>query len=293
MEYILQQSINALGWGSVMALLGAGYTMTFGIIGLVNFAHGEVLMAGAIAAYIAMSVFGLPFWAGVIASIAGSVAIGLIIERVCFKPVRNVGMITLFIVSLGASIILRNLSILTLGDQLKPFLVPDYFAGVFTFGNLYIFKKNIIIFSLTVLIGVTLATFVRKTKLGVAMRSVSYDSPLSQTMGINTEKIIVLTFILSSILCGISAVFWGLLYGYVSSSIGVEAVVAAFIASVVGGIGNINGAIASGYILGIGGALFVAFLPPDLVGLRPLFLWLVFFLILFLKPSGLFRANIK
>ena len=262
--------------------------MTFGIIGLVNFAHGESY-GDAIAAYIAMSVW-LPFWAGVIASIAGSVAIGLIIERVCFKPVRNVGMITLFIVSLGASIILRNLSILTLGDQLKPFLVPDYFAGIFTFGNLYIFKKNIIIFSLTVIIGVALATFVRKTKFGVAMRSVSYDSSLSQAMGINTEKIIVFTFILSSILCGIAAVFWGLLYGYVSSSIGVEAVVAAFIASVVG-IGNINGPLLR-FILGIGG-LFVAFLPPDLVGLRPLFLWLVFFLILFLKPSGLFRANIK
>lgn len=293
MDYILQQSINALGWGSVIALLGAGYTMTFGIIGLVNFAHGEVMMAGAISGYYVMTIMKAPFGVGVIASIIGAVIVGFIVERTCFKPVRNAGMITLFITSLGASIILKNMAIMILGDGLKKFEVPDYFSGVVNFGNYYIFSKNLIVFILALLIGFSLAVFVRKSKLGVAMRSISYDSALSQTMGINTERVIVFTFILSSILCGIAAVFWGLLYGSVSPSMGSLAVVAAFIASVVGGIGNISGALLSGYILGVGGALFVAFLPPDLVGLKPLFMWVVFFAILFVKPSGILRANIK
>ena len=125
------------------------------------------------------------------------------------------------------------------------------------------------------------------------MRAMSYDSEIAETMGVNTERVIVVTFVISSFLAGVAAIFWGMKFGSVKCSMGVVLVVNAFIASVLGGIGNVFGAIISGYILGMGETLFVAYLPDNLVGLRPLFVWIVFFVLLVFKPSGLFRPNIK
>jgi len=292
-NYFLQQVINALGWGSILAILAAGYTMTFGIIGLVNFAHGEVFMAGAFAAYFILTVFELPFWLGVIACLAGSVIIGLIIERIAFKPVRGAGLITLFITSLGASIAVRNSTVIAFSDRLRSFVFPEFLKGIYQFGGLMIQKKVLVIFLVTVAICAVLLYLVKKTKVGIAMRSISYNSRMAESLGINSEKIIIITFIISSALAGIAALLWGVLFGSIQASMGALAVVNAFIACVVGGVGNVFGAMVSGYILGVGGALFIAFLPPDLVGLRPLFVWIVFFILLILKPSGLFRANIR
>jgi len=145
MNYFLQQVMNALGWGSVIALLGMGYTMTFGIMGLVNFAHGEVFMAGAFAAYFILTIYKLPFWLGILVGLAGAIIVGLAIERMAFKPVRGAGMITLFITSLGASIIVKNLSIMLFNDKLKSFVFPDFLKGVYLLGDLLIFKKIVVI----------------------------------------------------------------------------------------------------------------------------------------------------
>lgn len=285
--------INGLGWGSVLAMLAAGYTMTFGLIGLVNFAHGEVFMVGAFSAYFAITIGGLPFWIGILVGMLGSIVAGLFIERIAFRPVRGSGMITLFITSLGASLGIRNLFIMLFTDKLKTFEFPDFLKGVYLVGDLVIFKKTIVIFLATLVIGGLLMYIVRKTKTGIAMRAISYDSQMASNLGINTEKVIVITFVLASALAGIAALMWGVKFGSIQASMGVLPVVDAFIASVLGGIGNVFGAMVGGYLLGVGQVLFVAFLPPELVGLRPLFVWIVFFILLIFRPSGLFRANIK
>ena len=152
MNYFIQQILNALGWGSIIALLAAGYTMTFGIIGLVNFAYGEVFMIGAFAAYFAVTVFNLPFWVGILAGLIGALVMGLTIERIAFKPVRGSGMITLFITSLGASIIVKNLTLMLFDGSLKNFQVPKIYSGVYLLGDIIIFKKNIIIFSINIIL---------------------------------------------------------------------------------------------------------------------------------------------
>ena len=293
MSYFIQQAINALGWGSVLAMMAAGYTMTFGIIGLVNFAHGEVFMVGAFGAYFAMVVWKLPFWAGCLAALLGSIGVGLAVERIAFRPVRGAGMITLFITSLAASFGIRTLFIMLFTDKLKTFPVPSYLKGAYLLGDLIIFKKTLVIVAVTVIIGLVLLYIVKYTKTGAAMRAMSYDPEIAATMGVNTEKIIIATFFISSALAGIAAILWGVKFGSVQSSIGVIMVVDAFIASVLGGIGNVFGAMVSGYIIGVGQTLFVAYLPSELVGLRPLFVWIVFFILLVFRPSGLFRANIK
>jgi branched-chain amino acid transport system permease protein len=293
MNYFMQQIINALGWGSILALLAAGYTMTFGIIGLVNFAYGEVFMAAAFAAYFALTIFNLPYWVALLVGLISAIVIGLAIEKIAFKPVRGAGMITLFITSLGASIIIRNLFVMLFDDSLKSFKAPNFLRGVYLLSDLIIFKKSMLIFLITIILCIVLVYIVKNTKLGIAMRSISYDSQIAETLGINTERIIIITFIIASFLGGIAGILWGILYGSVRASMGAIMVVDAFIASVVGGVGNVFGAMVSGYILAIGSALFIAYLPQELVGLKPLFVWIVFFIILIFKPSGLFRANIK
>lgn len=293
MEYFLQQVINSLGWGSLNAVMAAGYTMTFGIIGLVNFAHGEVMMVGAMAAFWLMVVLKLPFWAGCLAAMAGSIAVGLLIERFAFKPLRGAGMITLFITSLAASFGIRTLLIMLVTDKLKPFPIPDYLRGAILLGDIIFFKKTILILALTFVVGAVLIYFVKNTRTGTAMRAMSYDPEIAGTMGVNTERVIIVTFAIASFLAGMAAVFWGIKFGSVRCSMGMIIVVNAFIASVLGGIGNVLGAIVAGFIIGVGETLFVAYLPDQLVGLRPLFVWIVFFVLLIFKPSGLFRPNIK
>jgi branched-chain amino acid transport system permease protein len=293
LNYFLQQLINSLGWGSLNAMMAAGYTMTFGLIGLVNFAHGEVMMVGAMAAFLVTVIWQLPFWAGCLSAIGGSIIIGLIIERIAFKPLRGAGMITLFITSLAASFGIRTLFIMLMTDKLKKFPVPKFFRGAILLGELIVFKKTIVILLLTLIIGGLLLYFVKYTKTGAAMRAMSYDPDIANTMGVNTERVIIITFILSSFLAGVAALIWGIKFGSVQCSMGVILVVNAFICSVLGGVGNVLGAIVAGYIVGVGETLFVAFLPDTLVGLRPLFVWIVFFGLLIFKPSGLFRPNIK
>jgi branched-chain amino acid transport system permease protein len=293
MNYLLQQIINSLGFGSIIALLAAGYTMTFGLIGLVNFAHGEVFMVGAFTAYFILDILKLPFWLAVLMAIAGSVIIGVALERIAFKPVRGSGMITLFIIGLGVSQILRNLTIMLFDPRLKGFAVNDFLKGIYMLGEVVIFRKTLVIFLAVLVICTILVYIVKNTKTGIAMRCISYDTQMAQSFGMNTEKIIIITFIISSALAGFAAILWGYIYGSVNAAMGVYAIVNAFVASVIGGVGNVLGAVVAGYIIAIGGNLFIAFLPPDLVGLRPLFVWVVFFIILIFKPSGLFRANIK
>jgi len=293
MDYFIQQFLTSLGYGSTLAVLAAGYTMTFGIIGLVNFAHGEVLMVGAFAAYFVIQIAMLPFWAGVLAAVAGSVIIALLIERVAFKPVRGVGMITLFITSLGASTVIKNLTVLVFNDRLKPFPSPKFLEGSYQIGNIFIYKKIAFIVLITILICILLVLLVKKTKIGIAMRSISYNINIAQTLGINTEMVIIIVFMISATLAGISGIFWGILFGSVQASMGAIPVVYAFIASILGGVGNVLGAIIGGYIIAVGSSLLVAYLPVDLVGLKPLFAWVIFFSILIIKPSGLFKANIK
>lgn len=293
MSYFLQQLINALGWGSLLAMMAAGYTMTFGIIGLVNFAHGEVMMVGAMSAFLVTYIWKLPLWLGSLAAVGGSIGVALFIERIAFKPLRGAGMIPLFITSLAASFGIRTLFIMLFTDKLKPFPVPAYLKGALLLGEVILFKKTIVIVAVTVVIGAALLYFVKYTKTGAAMRAMSYDSEIAATMGVNTDRVIVITFIISAFLAGVASLFWGVKFGSVQCSIGVLTVVNAFIASVLGGIGNVFGAMVSGYIIGIGETLFVAYLPPHLVGLRPLFVWIVFFVLLVFRPSGLFRANIK
>ncbi len=160
-------------------------------------------------------------------------------------------------------------------------------------GDILITDLNLFIFGFTILITVILTIIIKKTNLGIAMRGVSYNKDTAEAMGINSNSVIVATFIIGSALAALAGVAWGLQYSNVRPNMGYLPGISGFIAAVLGGIGNITGAAISGFILGVGQVLFVGFLPSSFSGYRPLFVWILLFIILFIKPSGLFKANIK
>ena len=294
--YLLQQAINALSYGSILALLAIGYTMIYGILGLINFAHGEIFMLAAFFAYLLVASGGTPFLAGLAGAVGGAVLIGLFLERVVYRPAlkRQAEVLTIFIASFGASLGFRNLMTMIFGDGRRAFPLP---AGIdqvlITESGLFINVKDILILGVTLAVLVLVTLFIKRTRAGLAMRAVAFSAGTAHLMGIDSRKVITLAFALGSALAGLSAVAYGLSFGVLNPTMGYLAGINGFIAAVVGGVGNVAGAAAAGYILGLGEVMFVALLPPAWSAIRPVFVWGLLFVLLFLKPNGLFRANIK
>ena len=294
--YLLQQAINALSYGSILALLAIGYTMIYGILGLINFAHGEIFMMGAFCAYLLISFAESPFLLGMLGAVGGAVLVGLFLERMVYRPCirRNKEVLTVFIASFGASLGFRNLMTMIFGDGRRAFPIPEVLDQIIvTDSGLFINIKDIAMFSTTVLILIGITLFIKYTRPGIAMRAVAYNANAARLVGVNSRGIITLAFVIGSGLAGISAVSYGVSFGILNPSMGYLAGLNGFIAAVLGGIGNVPGAAAAGYIIGLGEVMFVALLPPSWSAIRPTFVWGLLFIILFLKPSGLFRANIK
>jgi branched-chain amino acid transport system permease protein len=258
--YLAQQLINAISYGSILGLLAVGYTMIYGILGLINFAHGEIFMIGAFVCYFLVSLYHVPWVIAALGAVAASTFAGLLLERVVYRPC-----------------IKRKAPVLKM-----------YFWGEIAIG-----LRDIIIFVTTIVIMSLVACFIKYTRLGTAMRGVSFDTKTAQLMGINSARIIVAAFAIGSALAGISAIEYGLTFGIVNPGMGFTPGLEGFIAAVLGGIGNVPGAMIGGFLIGVGEILFVALLPPELSPLRPLFVWALLFVILFLRPTGLFRPNVK
>ena len=304
--YLLQQAINALSYGSILALLAIGYTMIYGILGLINFAHGEIFMIGAFCAYLLVAFGESSFLVGVLGAIGAAfrkarermlaVLVGLFIERMVYRPClkRNKEVLTVFIASFGASLGFRNLMTMIFGDGRRAFPIPEALDQIIATDNgLFINVKDIAIFSVTVVLLVGISLFIKYSRPGIAMRAVAYNANAARLVGINSRRVVTMAFVLGSSLAGISAVCYGVSFGILNPSMGYLAGINGFIAAVLGGIGNVPGAAIAGFIIGLGEVMFVALLPPSWSAIRPTFVWGLLFLILFIKPSGLFRPNIR
>lgn len=293
--YLLQQLVNAISYGSILGLLAVGYTMIYGILGLINFAHGEIFMIGAFTCYLYVKFLKIPWFIAALLAITTSVIAGLLLEKIAYRPSIKKGssVLTIFIISFAASMFLRYLFMLFFTDERKAFPIPAFFEKMYFVNGVVIGLRDIIIFTTTIIIMIAISYFVKYSKLGIAMRAVSYDSKTANYMGINSTLIIKTAFVLGSVLAGISGIEYGLSFGIVNPSMGFNPGLTGFIAAVLGGIGNVPGAMVAGFIVGIGEVLFVAMLPSIYSPLRPLFVWILLFFILFLKPTGLFRPNVK
>jgi branched-chain amino acid transport system permease protein len=286
-----QQFINALSLGSIYALVAIGLAMVFSILRLINFAHGELVMLGAFGTYYAEKA-GLPFFLAAILGVLGTVAVGLTMERVAYRPIRGAPDVALLLTSLGVSIAIQNAAILIFGPQPKRFPTPSFFEDQRDLGQgIQISVTNIVTVATALTLMVLLTLFVTRTTLGISMRAAAENGLAARLMGININTVIVTAFVVGTAMAGVAGILWGARVGRIEPLMGFIPVLKAFVATVIGGFGSIPGAVIGAYILGFGEIFLVAFLPDDLTGYRDAFVFGALILILLVRPQGILGST--
>ena len=280
--YVLQQALNALQLGSIYALIALGYTMVYGILTMINFAHGDFFMVGAFLCFVAAAILGLPFVPALLFSMAGVALLGVIIERVAYKPLRQAPRVSAIITALGVGIFLENF-VLALSPYPKH-IPPIMVNTTWTFGGVVVSSLQIIIICLSVILMAVLDYIVRRTKVGIAMRAISWDKNIVPLMGVPVNTIISVTFAIGSGLGGAAGVMYGMAYPVIDPYMGIIVGWKAFISAVIGGIGNIRGAMIGAYILGSVEVLVAAYLPSTY---RDLIAFALLLCLLIWRPHGI------
>lgn len=288
MTVFFSQLINGLSLGSIYALIALGYSMVYGIILLLNFAHGDIIMVGAYMSWFVMSQLGLGPVAAVCASIITCTVLGVVIEKIAYTPLRGAPRISLLITAIGVSFFLEYTTELLLGSGAK--VIPAYFESkVFRLGDVNLGLTAIITLTVTVASMLVLSFLVRQTKLGKAMRAVSEDMDAARLMGVNVNSTISFTFAVGSALAGIGSVLYCCSYPQATPTMGSMLGLKAFVAAVLGGIGSIPGAMIGGFVIGLLEALVTA------VGLstwKDGVVFAVLIVVLLVKPTGILGRKI-
>lgn len=287
MSQFLQQVINGLSLGSIYALIALGYTMVYGIIKLINFAHGDIYMLGAYVAFITTTYFGFSFFPAMIASMVVCGILGVLIERIAYKPLRHATRIAALITAIGVSYVLEYTTQYVMGSEVKTY--PTLLSNAsFSLGPVTISMQQVYIFTITIVLMIALQLIIKKTKMGRAMRAVSVDEDAAKLMGINVDTTISFTFLLGSSLAGVAGILVGIYYNSIDPLMGMVPGLKAFIAAVFGGIGSVPGAMIGGLFIGIAETMVVAY-GSSLY--RDAIVYLILILILIIKPDGLLGKN--
>ena len=288
MEWI-QQLVNGISLGSIYALIALGYTMVYGIIKLINFAHGDVFMLGAFIGFYAIARWEMHFILALLLSMVLCAIIGVIIERVAYKRLRNATRIAALITAIGVSLLIEYTVIFFRGAS------PEAYPTVIESRNIEIFGAQIsvqalLILAIAIILMLLLQFIVHQTKIGKAMRAVSHDADAARLMGINVDNTISATFAIGSALAGAAGVIFGIYYTRIEPLMGVLPGLKAFVAAVLGGIGIIPGAMVGGLVLGVV-ETFVSALGYSLW--RDAAAFVILILILIIRPSGIFGKNTR
>ena len=287
----IQQLINGASLGSMYALIAIGYTMVYGVLRLINFAHGDIMMVGAFLAFFSYSI-GLPFSIAVLISIVGASIVGVLTDKIAYKPLRDAPRISLLITAIGISFFLENLFTVLFGATPKPFKAPQILTTTFHIGSIYLPINVIIIPILTLIILLIVLYILYKTKYGMAIRALAFDITTVKLMGINADKIIMIVFIIGSSLAAIGGIFYATSYTTIDPLMGILVGLKAFAAAVLGGIGSVTGAVIGGFILGFTEIIVVAFFP-DLGGYKDAFAFFFLILVLLFKPTGIMGQDLE
>jgi branched-chain amino acid transport system permease protein len=291
-------TVSGLTLGSLYALIALGYSMVYGILKLLNFAHGDVYMIGAFVGWYTLHALGGPLNPTVsgaavlfvmfIVSMLGCGVLGVAIERFAYRPLRNAPRIAPLISALGVSIFLQNSALLIFGASFRDYDTFDL-IGVKTFsvGQLFFSVTQLLTVVLAILLMVALTIFVARSRLGKAMRSTSYDREAASMMGIDVDRVIAVTFFIGSALAGAAGVMFGLVFGQIYHYMGFIAGLKGFTAAVLGGIGSIPGAMVGGLIVGLAESYATGYLPQGST-FQNLYVFALLIAVILIRPSGLF-----
>ena len=286
---IVQQLINGISLGSIYALIALGYTMIYGIIKLINFAHGDIYMVGAYIGFFAITQAHLGIVPALLISLVTTGFLGMVVERLAYKPLRHAPRISVLITAIGVSFFLEYTSMYFVSPTPRTF--PAVFGDVaVNIGDIVINGQQLLIFGITAVLMVVLTYIVQRTKLGKAMRAASYDTETAQLMGIDSDRIISFTFGIGSALAAVAGVLVGIYYNSIDPLMGIMPGMKAFVAAVLGGIGILPGAVLGGLILGIVEALVSGFISSTF---RDAAAFAILIIVLLVKPTGLFGKNTK
>lgn len=288
-EQLGQQLINGLSLGSIYALIALGYTMVYGIIRLINFAHGDIYMVGAYIGFFVTTALKVSFIPALLLAMVGTGLLGMLIERMAYRPLRDAAKIAVLITAIGVSLFLEYTGMLLVSPQPRTF--PEIFPSqVYHFMGLVINNQQVLILVVSVLLMVILTYIVQYTKVGKAMRAVSFDNDAARLMGIDVDRTVSFTFGIGSALAGAAGVLVGVYYNSIDPLMGIMPGLKAFVAAVLGGIGIIPGAMLGGLILGVIEALVSGFLSSTF---RDAAAFGILIIILLIKPSGLLGKNVR
>ena len=295
MENLLQQLLNGVTWGSIYALIALGYTMVYGVLRLINFAHGEVYMMGAMSGYYTahwLGLAGAPSVTGLVVVLVASMLVcgllGALIERVAYRPLRGAGRLAPLITAIGVSLLLQNAGQLVFGADPKFFPPLLRSEEVFRAGEVAISNIQLTVLVTALLLMGALEYIVQRTRFGRAMRAVSYDAPAAALMGVPVDRVIAGTFVLGSMLAAAAGILVGLSNPKIDPLMGLMPGLKAFVAAVLGGIGSVPGAMVGGLLLGVIETLVTGYLSSTY---RDAIAFVILVVILLYRPTGLFGAS--
>lgn len=281
---LVQQLINGLTIGSIYAMVALGYTLAYGILGLINFAHGDVYMVGAFIAYFCVAVLKLNVFVSFGISLVFTGILGVFIEIAAFRSIRNGARSSQLISAIGVSIILQNTVMLTMGSDTKPY--PKAIeTAVYSMGNISVSSVQILIMLVALAFMVGLYFLIYKTRVGISMRATAQDPSMTSLMGINVDRIISVTFSIGAVLGAAAGILVGIYYNSIVFNMGSGMGLKAFVAAVLGGIGNIPGTMMGGIILGLAESLGAVAISAKY---KDAFSFIILIIVLIFKPTGLF-----
>ncbi len=290
-SYTLQQFINGLQLGAVYALIALGYTMVYGVLRLINFAHGDIFMFGTFVAYFCIARWHLPIYLVFVITIGASAALGVLVEKIAYKPLRAAPRISLLITAVGVSLFLEyflSLNAMFTPNYIafpRPFDVVSYDLSLVAITNI-----QLIIFSVTAASLLLLYLLVYRSKHGRAMRALSHDQETASLMGVNVDATISFTFAVGTACAGVGGILYGFAYPQINVFMGIMPGIKSFIAAVLGGIGLVHGAVLGGLLIGVSEVFVSAYLSSTF---RDGFIFIILILVLLFRPNGIFGRRIE
>jgi branched-chain amino acid transport system permease protein len=294
LQYLAQQTINALSLGSIYALVAIGLAMVFGILRLINFAHGDLMMVTCYAAFFLVAT-GIGFLPIVALTLAAAALLGILTERVAYRPVRGAPDVVMLLTSLAVSIFIENVFIMVVSPVPRSFrsVTPAVLDIVHQWAGISISNINLLTIAVTAGLFILLLLFVTRTRTGVSMRAVSEDLLAAQLVGINLDRVILAAFAVGSALAGVAGILWAARLGKIDPLMGFIPLLKAFVAAVIGGFGSLAGAVLGAYVLGFAEIFLIGFLPPALSSYRDAFVFILLILVLLVRPNGILCSNEK